>query len=141
MHPRASSFEALAPQLLWSIAIGGGIALGLAIAVFAAERTRFETRASQLHYVPHAYAGIAVFSVFLGRMVYRLAQLYSSGASAGATGHPAKAGDASQSAMMSPLTLGLLFLLISYNVYYGGRVLWKSRHLRPQDIETASMPS
>jgi len=117
------------------------IALGLAIGVFAAERARFETHAGELHYIPHTYAGVLVFSLFLGRMIYRSAQLYSSGALTGAAGHPATAGDASRSTVMSPLTLGLLFLLISYNVYFGGRVLWKSRHLRPQDSESASLPS
>ncbi len=119
----------------------GMIALGLAIGVFAAERTRVETHASELHYIPHTYAGIVVFSLFLALMIYRWTQLYSSGALTGATGHPATAGDASQSTMMSPLTLGLLFLLISYNVYFGGRVLWKSRHLRPQDSKSESLPS
>lgn len=122
-------------------AIAGGIALGLAIGVFAAERTRFEMHASQLHYIPHTYAGIVVSSLLLARVIYRLAQLHSSGALTGAAGHPATAGGASQSTLMSPLTLGLLFLLISYNVYFGGRVLWKSRHLRPQDSESGPLPS
>jgi hypothetical protein len=122
-------------------AAAGGAAIGLAIGGFAAERTRFETHEQQLHYIPHTYAGIAVFALFLGRVIYRWVQLYSSGVLTGTAGQQAAAGGSTQAMVTSPLTLGLLFLLISYNVYYSGRVLWKSRHLRPQDIESASMPS
>ncbi len=121
-------------------AIAAGIAIGLGLGAFAAERTRFETHDNELHYIPHTYAGILVSALFLGRIIYRWAQLYSGGALAGTAGQQHMAGAAPQSIVMSPLTLGLLFVLISYNAYYGSRVLGRSRHLRQQDIES-SIPS
>lgn len=108
-------------------AIAAGSVVGSSLGIFAAARTRFETHANEVHYIPHTTVGLAVFALFLGRVIYRFGQMY--------------AGGAPQGTMMSPLTLGIFFVLISYNVYYGGRVLRKSRHLRPQDIEMGSMPS
>jgi hypothetical protein len=37
----------------------------------------------------------------------------------------------------SPLTLGLLFVLIGYYVCYYSLVLWKSKQIKPEDIEVA----
>jgi len=115
-------------QAYGAIALGG--AIGLALGIFAAERTRFEVQANKIYYIPHTYVGIAVSALFLARLLYRFAQLYSAGGPAGVP----------PSTMMSPLILGVFFVLISYNVYYGARVLWKSRHIRPEDVETASTP-
>jgi len=105
----------------------GGILAGVLLAAFAATRTRFESRANGLHYIPHAYTGLIVFSLFMGRLVYRLAELYMSGNLAGA--------QRPSSMVQSPLTLGLLYVLIAYYVFYLSRVLWKSRHLGPGDLE------
>jgi hypothetical protein len=137
---------ALLPLALRSLefmgVIAAGVAIGLGLGIFAASRTRFETHANAVHYIPHTYTGIAVFALFLGRMIYRLDQLYLGGGSPGGAGAgPSATGFAPQPAAMSPLTLGLLFVLISYNVYYSGRVLWKSRHIKPEDLETASIPN
>ena len=37
---------------------------------------RFLTQGGQLYYVPHSYTGIIVSLLFLGRLVYRIAQIY-----------------------------------------------------------------
>jgi hypothetical protein len=38
----------------------------------------------------------------------------------------------------SPLTVGIFFVLAGYYVWYYGWVLWKSKHLRAEDTESAS---
>ena len=120
-----------------------GAALGIGLGVWGARRTRFLMRGGQLNYVPHTYTGIAVSLLFLGRLAFRLVQVYGSahGAqAANAAMASAQAGDPSQafapaSMVRSPLTVGIFFVLAGYYLYYYGWVLWKSKHLKPSDIE------
>jgi hypothetical protein len=113
-----------------------GAALGIGLALWGAQRTRFVTYDGRLHYVPHTYTGIAVSLLFLGRLVYRFAQTYSDA-------HSANAADPSQpfaaaSMVRSPLTVAIVFVLIGYYVCYYSLVLQKSKHLKPEDIEIAA---
>lgn len=118
-----------------------GSLIGVALALWAASRTRFLNRDGRLYYVPHTYAGIAVSLVFVGRLVYRLAQLSSGGALAapGSEGNTA-AGPAGAGMVKSPLTVAIFFLLIGYYVCYYGLVLRKSKHITPADLETPAFP-
>jgi hypothetical protein len=125
-------------QYLAAILVGA--ALGVGLALWGAERTRFVTYGERLHYVPHTYTGIAVSLLFLGRLIYRVAQVYSD-----AHAHPANAADFSQpfaaaSMVRSPLTVAILFVLIGYYVCYYSLVLRKSKHLKPEDLEVAASP-
>jgi hypothetical protein len=38
----------------------------------------------------------------------------------------------------SPLTVGIFFVLAGYYLYFYGWVLWKSKHLKAEDVEAAS---
>jgi hypothetical protein len=115
-----------------------GAVCGAALGVWGAQRTRFVTVAQRLHYVPHTYTGIAVSLLFLGRLVYRLVQVYwSPHASPTAPGFDPAAGMSPASMVQSPLTLGLFFVLAGYYICYYALVLWKSKHIEPQDIEAA----
>lgn len=116
-----------------------GAAIGASLGVWGAKRTRFETSGGILHYVPHTYTGIAVSLLFLGRLIYRVAEVYSSGHAPGAvdSADPAP-GFASASMVKSPFTLGLFFVLIGYYVCYYSLVLWKSKRIKAQDIEVPS---
>lgn len=112
----------------------GGAALGIGMAFWGAARTRFQMHEGRLHYVPHTYTGIAVSLLFLGRLVFRLA----------ARPPLADAAHASQgllpaSMVRSPLTVGIVFVLVGYYVCYYGLVLWKSKHLNAEDIEGAPL--
>jgi hypothetical protein len=117
-----------------------GAVLGVALAIWGAERTRFLKYNGQLHFMPHTYTGIIVSLLFLGRLVFRLVQVYSG------AGHAPHSGDAAEpsqafssgSAIQSPLTVGLFFVLVGYYVCYYSLVLWKSKHLKPDDIEVVS---
>jgi hypothetical protein len=123
------------PQYLAAEVIGA--ALGVALGTFGARRTRFQTYDGRLHYIPHTYTGVAVSLLFLGRLVYRVVQVYSASPAASAPGAGASQAFAPASMVRSPLTLGLFFVLAGYYVFFYGWVLWKSRRLKAEDIEAA----
>ncbi|MGB6309691.1 MAG: hypothetical protein WBF89_18030 [Steroidobacteraceae bacterium] len=127
-----------------------GAALGIALGVWGAQRTRFLMFGGRLHYVPHTYTGIAVSLLFLGRLAFRLMQVYGGAHAAhlaNAATAAAPAADPSQafapaSMVRSPLTVGIFFVLAGYYLCYYGWVLWKSKHLEAADIEAdPSAPS
>jgi hypothetical protein len=134
----------LLPSALRSMALLSallaGVAAGLALALWGAARTRFLMIDKQLYYVPHTYTGVAVSLLFLGRLIYRISQVY------GAT-HAAGAGDlgsrtqgfAPVGMLQSPLTLGLFFVLMGYYVCYYSVVLWKSKRVSAEEISSGSM--
>jgi hypothetical protein len=115
-----------------------GAALGVGLGLWGAERTRFVMFRDRLHYVPHTYTGIAVSLLFLGRVVFRLVQVYTAlhaaHSSAVNTAGPANA-FGSSGMVRSPLTVGIFFVLMGYYVCYYGLVLWKSKHLNAADVE------
>jgi hypothetical protein len=116
-----------------------GAALGIALGLWGAERTRFQMYGERLYYLPHTYTGIAVSLLFLGRLVFRFVQIYA-GAPAlrgSYAANPAQ-GFAPAAMMRSPLTVALFFVLVGYYVCYYGLVLWKSKHLKTEEIEVAS---
>jgi hypothetical protein len=112
-----------------------GMAVGVALAIWGGSRTRYLRISNQLYYVPHTYTGVAVSLLFVGRLVYRLIQIYSNA-------HVARsvAAEASNQAFVpsgmlsSPLTLGLFFVLMGYYVCYYSIVLLKSKRAIPEEI-------
>jgi hypothetical protein len=117
-----------------------GAALGIGLGLWGAQRTRFLMHDGRQHYLPHTYVGIAVSLLFLGRLAFRVVQVYT-GVQAS---HAAGAADPSQAfapALMvrSPLTVAIFFVLAGYYAYYYSWVLWKSKHLKAVDIEAASV--
>jgi len=120
-----------------------GLAAGVGLGAWGAAHTRYQRTAERLYYIPHTYTGILVTLLFLGRLIYRMAMLSSATPPPGdptAFGSP----DAylNTSAMMtSPLTIGLLYVLVGYYVYYYGRLLWKVKHIAPEDIEVETTSS
>jgi hypothetical protein len=127
-----------------------GAALGVGMAFWGAERTRFQMYEGRLYYVPHTYTGITVSLLFMGRLVFRFVQVYAGYHAAAdhmqaAAGAPlANAAYPSQgflpAAMVrSPLTLGIFFVLVGYYVAYYSLVLRKSKHLKTEDIEGVSV--
>jgi hypothetical protein len=117
-----------------------GAALGIALGVWGAQRTRFEMYGGRLHYVPHTYTGVAVSLLFLGRLAYRVVQVYMSAHAshaAAASEDPAQV-FAPDSMVRSPLTVGLFFVLLGYYLCFYGWLLWKSKRLSPADMEAAA---
>jgi hypothetical protein len=117
-----------------------GAMAGLALGVWGARHTRYATYEGRLHYVPHTYAGVAVSLLFIGRLVYRLVEWYSqSGAMGGAP--TASQGFAAPSMVRSPLTVGLIFVVVGYYACYYAMVLWKSKRISPEDLEAVTAPT
>jgi hypothetical protein len=115
--------------------IAGAMA-GVALGVWGAQRTRYRTYDGELHYVPHTYTGVAVSLLFIGRLVYRIAELYSMHPASGAMAHTE--GFAPPTMVRTPATVGLLFLLVGYYVCYYSMVLWKSKRISPEELEVAT---
>ncbi len=132
-------------QYLWAELAGA--ALGIGLGLWGAERTRFVMHGGRLHYVPHTYTGIAISLLFLGRLAFRVVQAYAgvqvphaadaSAAYVADAANPSLA-FAPTSMIRSPLTVGIFFVLAGYYLWYYGSVLWKSKHLKAEDIEAAS---
>jgi hypothetical protein len=110
-----------------------GAAAGAALAVWGAQRTRYQALGGQLYYVPHTYTGIAVSLLLVGRLVYRLVEWYSMKRSipSGMIGDPLS----SPVMARSPLTIGLLFAVVGYYVCYFSVILWRSKRIRPEELE------
>jgi hypothetical protein len=117
-----------------------GAALGVGLGLWGAKRTRFVMFRDKLHYVPHTYTGIAVSLLFLGRVVFRIVQVYATmhaahAAHAGVANADPANGFAPPGMVRSPLTVGIFFVLMGYYVCYYSLVLRKSKHLNAADIE------
>lgn len=116
-----------------------GALVGVSLSIYGARRTRFELLKEQLHYVPHTVTSVVVSLLFLGRLAFRITQIYLG---VHATQYTGGAPETSQwlaptSMVSSPLTIGIFFVLIGYYAYYYSWVLWKSKHLDTTDLESA----
>jgi hypothetical protein len=113
-----------------------GLAAGTALGLWGAAQTRYQARDGHTYYIPHTYTGIAVSLLFIGRLVYRIAALYSMDQSAMArVDAGAPQGFAPALPVRSPMTVGLLFVVIGYYVCYYGTVLWKYKRIGAEDLE------
>ncbi|HTU66529.1 MAG TPA: hypothetical protein VMF52_11310 [Steroidobacteraceae bacterium] len=91
------------------LAMAGGLIAGAVLGVFGTKHTKFENTPEGIFYTPNAHIGIALSVIFLGRMAYRMWQLYSMDP----TAQPNPADFAS-----SPLTLSIFGLLAGYYMTY-----------------------
>jgi hypothetical protein len=120
-------------------AVLAGTLAGVSLALWGLARTRFLRTSNQLYYVPHTYTGIAVSLLFLGRLVYRLIQVYgNTHAPHSAGGDTANQAFAPASMVQSPLTLGLFFVLMGYYVCYYSMVLWKSKRVVAEELSSSA---
>jgi hypothetical protein len=122
-------------------AVIGGLLGGVALGLWGAEHTRFLDADGRRYYVPHTYSGLAVMLLVVGRIAYRMSQIFTG---TGAPGHAAQSGvgaHAGAAVVQSPLTVAPLFLLVGYYVCFYLRVLHKSKHPRPSDLEPPAGPT
>ena len=119
--------------------LAGAIA-GIALGYWGARHTRYATYEGRLHYVPHTYTGVAVSLLFIARLVYRFVEWYAqNGALEGAAA--ASQGIATPAMIRSPLTVGLIFVVVGDYVCYYAMVLWKSKRISPEDLEAIPAPT
>ena len=119
-------------------AVLAGAAAGVALALWGAARTTFAWEANRLYYVPHTYTGVAVSLLFLGRLIYRLVQVYPA-MHAQHDALAAKQSFNSPAMLRSPLTLGLFFVLVGYYVCYYIVVLRKAKLVPATAAEPAGV--
>ena len=102
----------------WRLAtLAGGLACGALLAVYGLRRTRFEPTKQGLFYTPNAHLGIALSLLFVGRIVYRLVEVFALD-----PGRPRGGVEFAQ----SPLTLSVFGLLAGYYIGYAvGLVRWR----------------
>ncbi len=134
MLVRVILFAAIGSLLMWmaihSIVLfataTAGIALGGGLAALGLRLTQWHTDETGTHYTPNAYLGIAITTLLLGRITYRIVSMVSTSGTAA----PASDGFFA-SYQQSPLTLGILTLTIGYYlVYFTGLLIVARTHGR-----------
>jgi hypothetical protein len=104
-------------ERLWWMAAGWPA--GALLAVYGLRLTRFEPTPQGLFYTPNAYLGIALSLVFLGRVLYRMFEVFAL---------DAMASPKTASFTGSPLTLAIFGLLAGYYMTYAlGLIRWRRR--------------
>jgi hypothetical protein len=117
-------------------ALAGGLAIGAALGWWGLRLTRFEATSEGYFYTPNAHLGIALSLLFVGRILYRMVQMF------GLSGVGAQA--AAQGFSRSPFTLALFGTLAGYyTAYAAGMLIWRSRvrYERKQKAESAAVPT
>ena len=110
------------PDPLRLATLAGGLGCGALLAVYGLRRTRFEPTKQGLFYTPNAHLGIALSLLFVGRIVYRLVEVFALD-----PGQPRGGVEFAQ----SPLTLSVFGLLAGYYIGYAiGLVRWRFAVLR-----------
>jgi len=99
------------------LAMAGGVLIGICLGIYGLRVTRFETTPQGLFYTPSAHVGIALSLLFVGRVIYRLMQLY------GMFGTPP---DPQVNYATTPWTLLIIGTLAGYYVTYAvGLLRWR----------------
>jgi hypothetical protein len=100
--------------------LAAGLVGGVSLALAGLRLTQFEVTQEGYFYTPNTHIGIALSLLFIGRVIYRLVQVY------GAFGMHAHS--MAQDFLRSPLTLGIFGTLAGYYTAYAiGMLLWRRR--------------
>src|SRR5262249_2739745 len=106
-------------------ALAAGLAGGAALGVWGLKLTKFERTPEGLFYTPDMRIGIALSALFVGRVLYRIGQIYF-------VDVPAARAAAPMDFVRSPLTLVILGTLLGYYVCYAvGLIRWRRQSQAP----------
>ena len=103
-----------------------GLAIGAALGVAGATLTRFESVDGVLGFTPNRYLGLAVLSLVLGRMLYRLGTVFALAPDGAGTPAPYSPAESLRS---SPTMAGAVFLLLGYYLAYSVAVLLRGARI------------
>ena len=118
-------------ERLWWLALGLG--LGSILGIYGLRKTNFEPTKQGLFYTPNAHLGIALSLLFVGRIIYRLIEVYAL-----APGLPRGMDDFARSS----LTLAVFGLLAGYYISYAiGLLRWRFRVLRAKRLRESQASS
>jgi hypothetical protein len=106
----------LRPKVL--AGLGGGLVVGVPLALVALHLTRFETAPEGKFYTPNPYIGVSIAALLVIRVFYRFTQFYGNSS---AMQNP--------QVMESPMTFTLFGLLAGYYIAYYAGVLIRSRQV------------
>lgn len=115
-----------------ALAMLAGAAIGVPLALYGLRLTRFEHGAQGQFYTPNLYLGLGISLLFVSRMAWRFYVLWPL----------LQAGDVSLSHVYSrsPLTYGLLALVLAYFATYSFGIIRAARKARAQpSAEPASV--
>jgi hypothetical protein len=105
-------------KLVWLVL---GIAIGGAVAIYGLKRTKFEALPEGLYYTPDARLGIALSTLFIARVVYRVGEQIFAGP---------QASEGLEFAL-SPYTLAPVGMFSGYYIVYAvGLLYWRWKVLR-----------
>jgi drug/metabolite transporter superfamily protein YnfA len=99
-----------------------GVVVGAGLGVYGLRLTVFEDTPAGRFYTPNAHLGIALSLVFLGRIAYRVVQLY---------GVTTPVGSSPDAFVRSPVTLLIFGTLAGYYIAYAVGLLRWSHGLNP----------
>jgi membrane protein CcdC involved in cytochrome C biogenesis len=109
-------------------ALGGGVVVGIVLAVIGLKRTRFEATPEGFFFTPHTGIGVALLTLMVSRIAYRFFQMSQMDAGAAPPGM--------QDFARSPLTLVIIGMVLAYYTTYAiGLLRWRARTI------VASAPS
>ncbi|MGH8296075.1 MAG: DUF1453 domain-containing protein [Steroidobacteraceae bacterium] len=94
-------------------ALLAGVACGAVLGYFGLRYTKFEVTAEGRFYTPHAYIGLAVIALFVGKVLYRFLGGYN-----GLAMGPAAGQNLAELYRHSPFTLAVFGALVGYYVLY-----------------------
>ncbi len=97
--------------------------VGVGLAIWGLKLTRFEKTAEGIFYTPNAHIGIALSSLLVARVLYRMYEVMTMPA-------VPRGGAGMQDFARSPLTLVVLGMLASYYAAYAVGVLFHRHRLR-----------
>ena len=115
----AAALALSSPGAVQWLAAAGGAIIGAGIAAYALSHTRIEHTDRGWFYSGHPYIGLGIIGLFLARILFNLATVYSEVHNAAVQDRQAIVAHMAS----SPFTLGTLMLLAGYYVIYSLGVL------------------
>ena len=104
--------------------LAGGVSVGIGLALWGLQLTRFENTPEGMFYTPNAHIGAALSLLFTGRILYRFFQLYE----AGTVQAQPSPGDFAN----SPVTLLIFGMMAAYFAAYAiGILRWQRKQRVP----------
>lgn len=103
-------------------ALLAGIACGALLGYIGLRYTKVEVTAQGRFYTPHAYIGLAVTALFVGRLLYRFLGVYNGMVPVGTAGQSLAA-----YYQHNPFTLAVFGTVVGYYVLYYAGILQRTR--------------
>lgn len=103
-------------------ALLAGVACGAVLGYLGLRYTKFEITSEGRFYTPHAYIGLAVMALLVGRLLYRFLAMYDGAVPAAAAGR-----DLAAYYQHNPFTLAVFGAVVGYYVLFYVGVMLRTR--------------